>query len=126
MKHHDCDIFVIDDDESVRRALKRLLGSLGYAVKVFDSATAFLDSGKCSEACCLILDVRMPGMGGLELQERLLHEGRKVSIIFVTAHDDETTQYRAMSNGAIAFLHKPFEEQLLISAVGTALQRAGH
>ena len=110
-------VFIVDDDNSVRRSLGRLLKAAGLSVKTFDSAQNFLDSYQDDEAACLVLDVRMPKMSGLDLQKRLIESGSKVPIIFITAHEDLESREQAMNAGAIAFLRKPFEEQLLLEAI---------
>jgi FixJ family two-component response regulator len=117
-------ISVVDDDESIRDATKTLLRSVGYRVGTFASAEQFLDARALEETECLILDVRMPGMSGLELQRRLKSSDAGVPIIFVTAHDDKTIRRQAIEAGAVEFLSKPFEASALVSAVQTAL--TGH
>jgi FixJ family two-component response regulator len=116
-------ICVVDDDASVREALRGLLRSAGFRAEAFGSATEFLASGRVSDAACLILDVRMPGMGGLELQEELIGSSRRVPIIFITAHGDEDARSRALERGAIDFLQKPFSDDALLDAIGAALAR---
>jgi FixJ family two-component response regulator len=118
----DAFIVVVDDDESVRRALKRLLKSSNFRVEVFASARDFLDLLICAKTSCLILDVRMPGMDGLELQ-RQLAASHRIPIIFITGHGDEDTRERALRAGAVGFLAKPFSEEALLSAVHSALER---
>jgi len=110
-------VFIVDDDNSVRRSLSRLLKAAGFSIKTFDSAQNFLDSYQEEEVACLVLDVRMPKMNGLELQKVLVESGSKIPIIFITAHEDSESRERAMNAGAIAFLRKPFEEQLLLEAI---------
>ncbi len=118
-------IAVVDDDESVREALRGLLRSAGFGAETYGSAEEFLRSGGLEETECLILDVRMPGMGGLELQRKLSAADCRVPIIFITAHDDEDARARALKAGAIDVLHKPFSEEALLSGIHTALgQRA--
>ena len=112
----------MDDDESVRDAVESLLKSLGYRTEVFASAEDFLRSGQHEERKCVILDIRMPGMSGLELQRRLVAAGSPVRIIFVTAHADEEARAQAVSAGAVACLRKPFDEEALLRAVESALQ----
>jgi FixJ family two-component response regulator len=119
-------VCVVDDDESVRRSLRRLLKSAGFAVETYAAATDFLQRGQSDIAACLVLDVRMPGMDGLELQRRLVSSHSEIPIVFITAHDDKQAEMEAMEAGATAFLHKPFEAQELIAAVRAALElRAG-
>jgi FixJ family two-component response regulator len=115
-------IFIVDDDNSVRRSLSRLLRAAGFKVKSFDSGHHFLDSYRDGEAACLVLDVRMPKMSGLDLQKRVIESGSKVPIIFITAHEDPELREQAMKAGAIAFLRKPFEEQLLLEAISSACE----
>lgn len=115
-------ISVVDDDESVRAATKALLRSAGYAVETFASAEIFLESGALRETECLILDVRMPGVDGLELQRRLNVAESAVPIIFVTAHDDKTNRRTAIEAGAADFFHKPFQGDALVEAIQSALK----
>jgi len=112
-------ISIVDDDESMREAIKTLIGSMGLSVEEFSSAEDFLNSGRDSD--CLILDVKMPGLGGLELQRRLAADNRRVPIIFITAHYSEEERMRAMQAGAVDFLSKPFTEQELLKAISAAL-----
>lgn len=114
-------ISVVDDDESIREATKTLLRSAGYSVGTFASAEHFLDSGALGETECLIVDVRMPGMSGLDLQSRLKSSECAVPIIFITAHDDNANRRQAMNAGAVDFFGKPFEAAALVAAVQTAL-----
>lgn len=114
-------ISIIDDDESMRAAIKTLIGSLGgLRVEEFSSAEDFLNSGQ-SPVDCLILDVRMPGLSGLELQRLLVAENRPLPIVFITAHYVEQEQRKAMAAGAVAFLSKPFTEQELLNAINASL-----
>jgi len=114
------DIAIIDDDESVRESTRALLRSEGYQASTFASAEQFLNSDDIEEIKCLILDIRMPGMDGLELQRRLVDIGTPVRIIFLTAHDDARNRRRAIDGGALAFLSKPFEANILVAAVQSA------
>ena len=116
-------VMIVDDDESVRRAARRLIRSYGFAVETFASADDFLASGRLSETACLVLDVQMPGLNGLELQSRLVAEGHQVSIIFITAFDDENARAQALKAGALSYLVKPFEEADLLNSINLALQR---
>ena len=116
-------ISVIDDDESVRLAVGRLLESVGLHAELFASAEEFLRSGHLPGTECLILDVRMAGMSGVELQEQLLASDTPVPIIFITAHGDVTTRARALERGAVAFLRKPFSEKALLDAIAKATHR---
>ncbi|MEI9999430.1 MAG: response regulator [Verrucomicrobiota bacterium] len=117
----DSVIAVVDDDESVRESLQGLLRSLGYPVRVFVSGEDFLAANGLDETRCLILDVRMPGMTGLELQRRLRASGAAVPIIFITAHGEEETKNQALGGGAVAFLVKPFAEDAVLSSLNLAL-----
>jgi len=115
-------ISVVDDDESVRESIEGLMRSVGYAVRAYASAEAFLSSGHLGDTGCLILDVRMPGMDGIELHRHLLASGRAMPVIFITAHgSDERVRSRALANGAVDFLSKPLSEDELLSAVRKAL-----
>jgi len=118
-------VAVVDDDESVRQALEGLFRSVGLQVAAFASAEDFLRSHHLRITGCLILDLRMPGMGGLELQQRLAGEGHRIPIIILTAHGDEEARPRALGAGAVAFLRKPFDAEALLSAVGAALRNQG-
>ncbi|HEX8139568.1 MAG TPA: response regulator [Pyrinomonadaceae bacterium] len=119
-------VSVVDDDESVREAIRSLLRSVGLSADVFASAEDFLNSGHLHETACLILDVRMPGMGGLELQQQLASDNRRIPIIFITAHaSDEEARSRALRLGAIDFLFKPFSEDALLNDVYAALGPGG-
>ena len=114
-------IYLIDDDASVRKALRRFLISMGLQVDVFDSAEDFLDRVSSSATGCLILDVRMPGLSGLELQDRLMAAKSQLSLIFITAFANPPDCERAMKAGAIAYLTKPIDDRILMDA----LQEAG-
>jgi FixJ family two-component response regulator len=115
-------ISVVDDDESVRESLQSLLRSVGFAVKAFASAEEFLNSNHWGDNDCLILDVRMPRMSGIELHRRLVASDCEVPVIFITAHgSDEEVRSRALNDGAVAYLVKPFSEDALLNAVRTAL-----
>jgi FixJ family two-component response regulator len=114
-------ISVVDDDASVREALANLISSVGYEVELYASAEEFLDSSGASVADCLVLDLRMPGMGGLELQRRLAAEGRETPVIVVTAHGDDEARAESIAAGAVAFLNKPFKEETLLGAIDSAL-----
>jgi len=113
---------VVDDDASVRRATGRLIRSLGFTVEVFASGEEFLRSGSLQDTWCLVLDVHMPGINGLELQSHLLAAGYRIPIIFVTARPDEWTRTRALKAGAVDFLEKPFGEQALLNGIHSALK----
>jgi FixJ family two-component response regulator len=117
----DALVFVVDDDDMMRRALARLLGVAGYRVETFASASDFVARRPHEGAACLVLDIKMPGMTGLELQERLQEAGHLVPIVFVTGHGDIPTSVRAMRRGAIDFLPKPFSDEQLLEAIEAAL-----
>ena len=114
-------ISIVDDDESIREAIQSLLRSVGFRAKTFASAEQFLQSGQIENTACLILDVRMPGMSGLELQRRLIATLWRIPIVFVTAHGDEEARSRALQEGAVEFLLKPFSEEALLTAIQAAL-----
>lgn len=114
-------ISIVDDDESVREAIESLIKSVGLGARVFASAEDFLSANHIEDSSCLILDMRMPGMSGLELQRRLASDGYQIPIIFISAHSDDQTRAQALRAGAVDFLFKPFSEQALVDAVHTAL-----
>ena len=114
-------ISVVDDDESVRRTTKLLIESSGYQAAAFESAENLFNSGQLDDTSCLIIDVRMPRMNGLQLQSHLAAAGSRISIIFITAYEDNESRRRAMQAGAVAFLTKPFEPADLLAAVSRAL-----
>ena len=115
-------ISVVDDDESVRESLQGLIRSVGFAVQGFASAEEFMNSDRLQRTSCLILDVRMPGMHGPELQRWLAKNHHDIPIIFITAHgDDEEARARALRDGAVAYLLKPLSEEMLLDAVQKAL-----
>lgn len=113
-------VSVVDDDESVRNSLKRLLRSMGFEVRTFPSALDFLQEAPLHDPGCVIVDVRMPEMNGLELQKRLNDSGISVPVIFITAYEDPGVREQAMQAGALAFLQKPFNDQHLLDAIGSA------
>jgi FixJ family two-component response regulator len=114
-------ICVVDDDESILRALRRLLGATGFRVETFSSADEFLASEHRGRADCLILDVHLRGLSGLDLQERLARSGRHTPVVIITAHDDRPTRERARRAGAAAYLAKPFDDDSLIAAIQKAI-----
>ena len=116
-------IAIVDDDLSVRDATKHLILSLGYAAVTFASAEEYLQSDCIEGTSCLITDLRMPGMSGIELQERLIADGHRIPIIFMTAFRDENTRRRTLRAGAFGFLNKPFEDACLIRCLDKALKR---
>ena len=117
-------VIIVDDDRSLREALQRLLQSAGLKVEAYASADAFLEAELPDDPCCLILDMRMPGLSGLDLQEELLKEDARIPIIFVTGYADVPVTVRALKAGAVDFLTKPFREQDLLNAVLPALDIA--
>lgn len=117
-------VIVVDDDRSVREALSSLIRSVGLAVETHASATAFLQAPRPPGAACLILDVRMPDMSGMELQHALAERGDPIPIIFITGHGDIPMAVHAMKEGAVEFLPKPFRDEALLGAIATALARA--
>jgi FixJ family two-component response regulator len=118
-------VFVIDDDPSIRRALERQLGTIGFRVETFASAQEYLDRPPHDDIACIVSDVRMPGMNGLDLQETMEKANCALPIVFITAHGDIPTSVRAMKGGAVDFLPKPFTEGALLKAVFEALTRSG-
>src|SRR5437870_2995690 len=119
----DIVISIVDDDISVRRSTRRLLRSSGFHTEAFASAEEFLDSKTAAETACLILDLRMPGMSGLELQRRLAQSGNRGPIIFLSAHASEKDERSALHAGAVQFLRKPISKEALLSAIRDALNR---
>ena len=119
----DTMVFVIDDDESIRESLRSLLRSVGLGVETFASAQEFLQSARPDVPACLILDVRMPGLSGLDLQRDLAEANIHIPIIFITGHGDIPMSVRAMKAGAVEFLTKPFRDQDLLDAIQQALER---
>jgi len=118
-------VFVVDDDVSMREALSSLIRSAGFNVLTFASSKEFLTRGQTDAPACLVLDVRLPGMGGLELQRELTAANNPIPIIFITAHGDIPMSVRAMKAGAIEFLPKPFRDEDLLDAIRQAIQRDG-
>lgn len=110
-------ISIVDDDRSVRRALRRLVGAAGYVVETFASAREFLSSTPSSRTACLVLDIYLDGMNGFELQEQLAADRVEIPIIFMTAHDDAATRERIRRSGAAGFLGKPFDRRALLDAI---------
>jgi FixJ family two-component response regulator len=120
-------VAIVDDDESVQLALRDLIESDGLPAICFCSAEQFLDSQARSKVACLIADVRMPGMSGLELQAKLKAERRcPIPVVFITAHGDAEMRIHAMREGAVEFLSKPFDDAILLEIVHTALKRSGN
>jgi FixJ family two-component response regulator len=118
-------VAVVEDDAAFRAALQRLLKSAGFSVRSFASAEDFLSSGLQHETGCLITDLRMPGMSGLDLQAKLNADHCPLPTIFITAHGDETLRLQAMRGGAVKFLAKPFDGAILLESVRVALERDG-
>lgn len=119
----DAVVHLIDDDEDVRRALAFLLGTAGFAVKVYDSATSFLEKYDGSASGCVVSDVRMPGLDGLQLLRRLKETGSKAPVIVMTGHADVILAVEAMKAGAVDFIEKPFPDEKLLTAIEAALAR---
>jgi FixJ family two-component response regulator len=115
-------ISVVDDDESVRRTTKLLIESFGFRALAFESAESFLRSGQLQDNSCLIVDIQMPGMNGLQLQSYLAAEGCGIPIIFITAYDDNNSRQRALQAGAAACLGKPFSDERLLQTIRSALR----
>jgi RNA polymerase sigma factor (sigma-70 family) len=116
-------VFVVDDDPSVRRSIKRLIGSVGLQVELFGSAQEFLLRKRPDAPSCLVLDIRLPGISGLDFQQELAEANIHIPIIFITAHGDIPMTVRAMKAGAVEFLPKPFRDQDLLDAIQLALER---
>lgn len=116
-------VFVVDDDPSVRKSLTRLIGSAGYAVEAFASAREFLGRERYPGPSCLVLDVRMPGLTGLDLQAALARAGRRMSIVFVTGHGNVSIGVKAMKAGAVDFLTKPVDDKDLLAAIERAVAK---
>jgi FixJ family two-component response regulator len=114
-------IAIVDDDVSVQSALQDLLEAVGFPTRSFGSAEEFLESGQYRNAACLVVDIRMPGISGLELQAKLKAERSRVPIIFITAHGDEKMRLQAMRAGAVDFLTKPFDQDVLLDCIRAAL-----
>jgi FixJ family two-component response regulator len=114
-------IAIVDDDAAVREAIGRLVQSLGYDASTFGSAEEFLKSGQVSNTACLVLDVQMPGLSGIDLQDHLVARGHRIPIIFITGHPDENVRTRAMKVGAVGFLSKPYRHEELIGCIEKAL-----
>lgn len=123
MREHSSQLVaIVDDDQSVQSALKDLMESSGVSARCFGSAEEFLESEERSETACLVVDIRMPGMSGLEMQAKLKAEGSRIPIIFITAHGDAKMKLQAMTAGALEFLSKPFDDEVLLEKVRAALK----
>ena len=116
-------VFIVDDDDSVRKALTRLVKSVDLTVETFASADDFLKRDSHNGPACLVLDIRMPGLSGLDLQDELVAAGRTLPIIFVSAHGNIPLSVRAMKAGAVDFIEKPFEDQTLLDAIHQSLKK---
>jgi FixJ family two-component response regulator len=114
-------ISIVDDDDSLRNSLNNLIRSVGFRVQGFPSAEAFLNANQFHDTACLILDVRMPGMNGLDLQRQLVASNCRIPIIFITSRGDGDARARALEAGAVDFLYKPFREEALLKAIDSAL-----
>jgi FixJ family two-component response regulator len=115
-------VAIVDDDDLMRGALEGLLKAVGWPAQAFESAEQFLKSGKQHQTACLITDIRMPGMSGLELQARLNAEHCRIPTIFITAHGDAKMRMQALRAGAVEFLAKPFDDEALLESVRAALE----
>jgi FixJ family two-component response regulator len=115
-------VMIVDDDDSIRKAVRRLMKSFGFAVETFASAEEFLDSDRLEKTSCLILDVHMPGMDGLQLQERLVASSHAIPIIFITAFTDDRARVQALRAGAVGYLAKPFADEELLNCINAALK----
>jgi len=117
-------ISIIDDDQAVREATKGLVRSLGYNASAFASAEEFLESERLNDTSCLITDLQMPGLSGIELQDRLIADGRRMPIIFITAYPEENIRVRALKAGAVCFMSKPYSDERLVGCIEKALKPA--
>ena len=117
-------IVIVDDDDSLRNSLDNLIRSVGFRAQSFSSAEAFLNSNQVHTTACLILDVRLPGMNGLELQHQIVAANWQIPIIFITSHADGDAQARALEAGAVDYLYKPFREEQLLNAIAAALKHS--
>jgi FixJ family two-component response regulator len=124
LTRHMVVVVAVDDDFRVRESIESLVESAGYASQLFSTAEEFLTSGKLAVAACVISDVRMPGMDGIELQRRIRLERPHLPVIFISAHDDAETQQLALNEGAVSFLHKPFDAADLLRRIHVALTTA--
>ena len=122
MKTGDPIVFVVEDDPSMREALADLIASVGFSVEAFKSAPEFLEHTRPDAPACLVLDVRLPGLSGLDLQRELLRREAPIPIIFITGHGDIPMSVRAMKEGAVEFLPKPFRDQDLLDAIQHAIE----
>lgn len=118
---HKIEISIVDDDESVRESLVDLMNSYGYNAEAFESSEAFLDSERSNRTDCLIADIQLPGMTGVELHKRLIALAKPIPTILITARPDEPTRRRALSEGVCCYLAKPFDDNALLGCVGAAV-----
>jgi FixJ family two-component response regulator len=118
-------VMIVDDDNSIRKSVRRLMKSYGIAVETFVSAEEFLGSDRLDKTSCLILDVHMPGISGLELQKRLIASGNAIPVIFITAFADDGARAKAMKAGAVGYLAKPFDDEELLNCIRAALDHEG-
>lgn len=116
-------IAIVDDDESVREALAGVLKTAGFAVRIYTSAEEFLESYDGQKIACLLLDIRLPGMSGVELQRKMIESGNRVPIVFITAHGDENLRNVLMNAGASGFLEKPVRRETLLAEIGAAISK---
>ena len=119
----DVTVFVVDDDVAVRKSLKRLIESVGYKVETFASAREYLKQDPCVGPACLVLDIRMPEMSGLDLQDELSSAGLSIPIIFITGHGTIPMGVKAIKAGAVDFIEKPFDDQMLLDAINEAIEK---
>ena len=117
-------ISIVDDDDALRNSLDDLIRSIGFRTQGFPSAEAFLSSNQARDTACLLLDVRMPGMNGLDLQRQVVAANWRIPIIFITSHADDDARARALEAGAVDFLYKPFREEELLNAIDAALKHS--
>lgn len=115
-------VAIVDDDELFRRSVERLIGSAGFSVETFGSAEDFLEHGNLEATACAILDMRLPGLNGFELQRQLITRPRRIPIVFISAHEDPIVRANALRAGAIAYLKKPFDNSTLLDAVHRAVK----
>src|ERR1700678_460039 len=118
-------ISIVDDDSVIRGAIESLVMSYGFQTRTFESAEAFLQSEQLTETSCLISDVQMPNISGVELQQRLADQGLRIPMIFITAYPNDAIRTRVLNAGAVCYLQKPFDHQSLMQCIGHALQRRG-
>jgi FixJ family two-component response regulator len=117
-------ISIVDDDDSLRNSLDNLIRSVGFQAQGFSSAEAFLSSNQAQETACLILDMRLPGMNGLDLQRQIVAANWRIPIIFITSHADGDAEARALEAGAVDYLYKPFREEQLLNAIDVAIKHS--